>query len=155
MAAVLICLFIVGRDLSTFWLPFSHPFFFPMKSVSFPKLEKSWPLKKRLLSDLISEGHSYWLDSLDKLSCRRPKLKDRGSKTAIGKSKGKTPFFSSFSINVVQNILLFFFFCKCLFTKMFQGGKCQLQILTHHVFAQQCLKVLKDLQGFGRNNSVR
>lgn len=155
MAVVLICLFIAGRDLSTFWLPWCHSFFFLMTSVSYPKLEKSWPLKKRLFSDLISKGHSHWLDSLDKLSSKRPKLKDMEDKTAIAKSKGNTTFSSSFSINIVQNILSFFFFCKCLFTKMFQGRKCQLQILTHHVFAQQRLKVLKDLQGFERNNSVR
>lgn len=91
--SALIFLFIAGRDPSTFWLPFSHPFFFPVKSVSYPKLEKSWLLKKRLLSDLISEGYSYWLDSLDKLSSRRPKCKDMEDKTAIAKSKGNTPFF--------------------------------------------------------------
>lgn len=104
--SALICLLIVGRDLSTFWLPFSHLFFFPAKSASYPKLEKSWLLKKRLLSHLISEGHSYWLDSLDKLSRRGRKCKDMEDKTAIAKSKGNTPFLSSFSINIVH----FFFF---------------------------------------------
>lgn len=54
-----------------------------------------------------------------------------------------------FSINIVQNIL---FLQR---TGTFQREECQSQNLIHHVFAQQCLKVLKDLRGFERNNSAR
>lgn len=120
MAAVLICLFIVGRDPSTFWLPFSQPFFSPVKPVSFLKLEKSWSLKRRLLSDLTSEGHSYRLDSLDKLSSRRSELKDMEGTIAIAKSKEKNPDFL-FSLQYQYSPKYSFWFCKCFSVECSKG----------------------------------
>lgn len=98
-------------------------FLFHCEPVSFPKPEKSWPVKGRLLSDLTSKGHSYWLDSSDKVSSRRPEVEIWKVQQPLQKVRKKISDFL-FSLQYQY--------------KMLQIEKYQPQILTHHVFAQQC-----------------
>lgn len=119
MAAVLIC-FHSGQRPFYLLTAISQPFFSPVKPVSFLKLEKSWSLKRRLLSDLTSEGHSYWLDSLDKLSSRRSKLKDMEGTIAIAKSKEKPPDFL-FSLQYQYSPKYSLWFCKCFSVECSKG----------------------------------